>query len=339
VRVGIVGAGIVGSATAAYLLRAGADVACFEAATPMSQRSAGSTRIFRLAHGAPALVDLAGRARSGYRRWGEEAGAELVDRTGVVVSGPEAEAWSRAMGAVGAECRLLDGLDLLGLHLPGPVLHDPAGGVLDADATGRYLTARTAGALIPGQVEHLEHHGDAARVRTAAGHRDFDAVVIAAGAGTAALAAQVGIGLPATTAHHVRFTFRLRDPAARPPCLLEGSLPLGTYQHRAAPGLWAVGVHLPDDEVAWHVGRDVATARAREATMRYVREHLAGVSGDPVDALYCSYPVGWGDGYVVVRAGRFLALHGDNLFKLAPVLGEILGEAALTGSTPVSHHA
>jgi sarcosine oxidase len=339
-RVAVVGAGIVGSATAAYLLDAGADVTCYEAVAPMSGRSAGASRIFRLAHGTPELVRLAQASLDGYRAWGERAGAELIDHSGLVVTGPLVDAWPAAMSAAGAEYRLTDRLDLPILRVPGRALVDPAGGVLDAHSTGRYLTAKTTGVVVRERVDRLEHHDDTTRVWTAAGPQDFDATVICAGAGTAVLAGQVGIPIPAEVGHHARFSFRLRDPAAHPPCILEYSgASVGTYQHLTGPGLWAVGAHLPADEVAWTVGRANVVARARDVTSRYVRENLDGVEDKPVEELYCTFPVDWGDGYIVERRGGFLAVHGDNLFKLAPVLGRLLGEAALHGTTPEPTHA
>ena len=69
-RVAVVGAGVVGLSTTAALLERGADVVCFErAGGPMTERSAGSSRIFRLAHGDPELVALARTARAGFERW------------------------------------------------------------------------------------------------------------------------------------------------------------------------------------------------------------------------------------------------------------------------------
>src|SRR5262249_54040077 len=67
VRVGVVGAGVVGLATTYELARAGHEVWCFEADEPMAARSTGETRIFRLAHATPALVEWAVRAGAGRR--------------------------------------------------------------------------------------------------------------------------------------------------------------------------------------------------------------------------------------------------------------------------------
>jgi sarcosine oxidase len=329
-----VGAGVVGAATAAYLLDAGADVTCYEAVAPLSQRSAGTSRIFRLLHGTPELVDLARTSRELYRQWDPD----LIASTGAVLTGSRVDACCAAMSAAGAEYRISERVPLPLARVPGPVLVDPAGGVLDAHGVARYLTAKIAGSLVRQRVTRLEHHDDATRLWTDSGPRDIDATVICAGAATADLAAQVGLRMPTATAHHARFTFRLTDPEARPPCLMDDTAPVATYQHLSAPGLWAVGALLPDEDVAWDRGRANVVPHARDITCRYVRERLEGVSDQPVAELYCSFPVGWGDGYVVERSGGFLAVHGDNLFKLAPVLGRALGEAALKGSTPPSTH-
>jgi sarcosine oxidase len=41
-----------------------------------------------------------------------------------------------------------------------------------------------------------------------------------------------------------------------------------------------------------------------------------------------------GDGVEFRRNGPILAVYGDNLMKFAPVLGEALAEAAVSGRTP-----
>src|SRR4051794_7608624 len=58
-RIAVVGAGVVGLAVSYELVRHGRDVRCFEAAQPMSARSVGDARIFRLAHATPTLVAAA----------------------------------------------------------------------------------------------------------------------------------------------------------------------------------------------------------------------------------------------------------------------------------------
>jgi sarcosine oxidase len=346
--VAVIGAGVVGLATSAALLEAGASVWCFEALGPMTQRSTGGTRIFRLAHGRPELVELAQRARRIYQLWSPN----LVGTEGTLVSRPDAESWAEAMRAAGAEVEMREGLPGLPdgnsgwLAIPGldrtPVLTDPAGGVINAAEVGRFLLGRVDGNLEQRAVTGLEPTPRGLRVHTAERAENFDAAVIVAGAGTAALAAQVGLDVRTPLVHHVRFTFAMRDPALHPPCLLdrtEGWRPgFTTYQHRTAPGRWAIGAHpeqrVPADVEA--VDKTAATSAAREVTARYVRQTLPWLRPEPGEQVYCDPPQRGGDGYLVRRAGRALCLYGDNLFKFAPVLGVILAEAAIDGSLPES---
>jgi sarcosine oxidase len=97
--------------------------------------------------------------------------------------------------------------------------------------------------------------------------------------------------------------------------------------------VWSVGGHLDPAATAWEVGRDAATTASRETVLRYVREHLE-VEPRIVDSLYCATISDLGDGFEVRRNGSILALYGNNLFKLAPVLGDLLATACANGSTP-----
>jgi glycine/D-amino acid oxidase-like deaminating enzyme len=342
----VVGAGVVGLATTAALLDAGVNVTCCEARAPMSQRSAGGSRIFRLAHGLPELVAFAARAHHGYRRWQAHAGAVLVDPVGACYAGPDAPRWAQAMSAAGAQVEVVESHDaarqLPVRRLTGPVIADPVGGVIDAHRTGVFLTGTVGAALIRDRVHALELTGTGVRVRSERGWRSYDAAIVVAGAGTAALAAQVGIEVPDVRAHHARFTFRLTDPAARPACLLERSESwrqgITFYHHLAAPGQWAVGVDLPPELRAWPLGRAAVVETSRQITISYVRECLRGVGDDPIGEVSCDLIEGWGDGYVIQRAGPVLVLHGGNLFKLAAALGQLLAEAVHSGDTPPAMH-
>jgi sarcosine oxidase len=108
---------------------------------------------------------------------------------------------------------------------------------------------------------------------------------------------------------------------------------LGTYQHESGPRTWSIGAHLDPAAMAWEVGRDVATAASEKTVLRYAREHLL-VEPRIVERLYCATTPNSDDGFTVLRNGAFLAVYGDNLFKLAPILGEMLAAACGDGSTP-----
>ena len=329
----VVGAGVVGLSTAACLLRDGVEVVCFErSAVVMGERSAGSSRIFRLAHVDADLVRLAAAARAGFARWG----AAVVDPVGCVVSGGDAAARAAAMTAVGVPHELRDtastdwGLPVVG-PLAGPVLVDPSGGVVDVDALRALLVGIAGRALAHERVDGL----DGAAVRAGGETHRFDAVVLAAGADTATLAAEMGVDLPSALEHHARFTFPLADrPDTRRPAWID-SPPVGlrTYQHRSGAGRWSVGGTVDAASVAWEVGREAATSASRQVVLEYVRDRLA-VAPRVVETLYCTHAPATGDGITFARSGPVVTVWGENLMKFAPVLGEALAAAAVDGSTP-----
>jgi sarcosine oxidase len=333
-RVAVVGAGVVGLATAASLVPDGVEVVCFErSAVVMGERSAGSSRIFRLAHVDADLVRLADRARVGFARWG----AGTVDPAGCVVSGVDAADRARAMAAVGAPHELRDTAEHLGLPVvgpvAGPVLVDPSGGVVDVDAVRTLLVGLAGHTVVHEEVESV-----AGVVRAGGATHAFDAVVLAAGSGTAALAAEVGIDLPSALQHHARFTFPLEDAedGPRPAWIDAPPTGLRTYQHRSGPGRWSVGATMDAAAVAWEVGPDAATKASREAVVGYARERLT-VAPEVVETLYCTDAPDSGDGITFARNGPVLAVWGANLMKFAPVLGDALAAAAVDGSTPSVH--
>ncbi|MCT2586547.1 NAD(P)/FAD-dependent oxidoreductase [Actinophytocola gossypii] len=339
-RVAVVGAGIVGLATADALSRRGAEVVCLDQDEPMAARSAGNSRIFRLAHADPGLVAYAARSADLWSWWSERAGTPLVGTQGLVVTGPNAPDWATAMA--GFPHTVEPAADALGLPvrsaLPGPALVDPGAGVIDVPATRTFLRAAVGSALRTAHAYRLTATDDRVRLDTSAGPVEADRVVVAAGRGTWQLAAQVGVYVPTELAHHVRFTFRLRDPAAAPPCWIDGTESwrpgFTTYQQCSGPGHWSVGASLAPAEQAWERGRAAVVARSRDLVRRYVREALAGVEDDIVDELYCDLPAGLGDGVHVTTGGPATFLWGDNLFKHAPAVGESLAASTLDGTVP-----
>ena len=324
----MVGAGVVGLATAASLVRDGVEVVCFERSAVMGERSAGSSRIFRLAHVDADLVRLADRARAGFARWG----AGILDPVGCVVSGVDAADRAKAMAAVGVPHELRDTADGVGLPVwgpvAGPVLVDPSGGVVDVDAVRARLVDVAGRVVVHATVDGIA--GGAVRA-SGVTHR-FDAVVLAAGAGTAGLATEVGIDLPSALQHHARFTFPL-DGGPRPAWIDAPAAGLRTYQHRSGPGRWSVGGTVDAAAVAWAVGPEEATRASREAVLRFARERLTVVP-EVVETLYCTHAPDTGDGITFARSGAVLAVWGENLMKFAPVLGDALAAAAVDGSTP-----
>ena len=336
-RIAVVGGGVIGMSTLAALVGSGHEVICFEPGPVMGERSAGSTRIFRLAHTDPELVRVARAAQDRFERWSRAAGQPMLVGNGCVITGIDTADRAAAMAAAGAEYELIDtGSDRLRIPVvdaPAVALLDVGGGVVDVDAVRDHLTAKAGHTVVHEQVFALGiSAGGPAVVTSAGGVAEFDAVVLAAGASTSHLATQVGIYTPPLLAHHVRFTFAV-DGSGWQSWIDKPEAGLSTYQHEAGPGQWVVGGQVDPAEVAWERGRESAVAASRRVIADYAARFLT-VQPEIVDSLYCTTVPNLGDGVEFRRNGPILAVYGDNLMKFAPVLGEALAEAAVSGGTP-----
>ena len=318
------------------LLESGHDLTVYEPGSIMGGRSVGSTRIFRLAHVDPDLVRLAQVTRQRFDQWSEHADCPMLIGGGCVFTGGDILERADAMAKAGADYELVSGdatrLRLPVVERPATSLVDVGGGVVNVDAVRAYLTSRVGGKIVKEAVNALGlTPNGAAQVTTASGTEIYDAVVLAAGVNTSHLAAQVDIFTPPLITHHVRFTFRI-DGEGWPPWLDRPTEGIGTYQHQAGPGLWAIGGHLEPALTAWEVGREAACTASRIAVLEYVQKHLT-IDPTIVDSLYCT-TAPLGDGVEFRRNGPVLAIYGDNLMKFAPLLGSALAAAVVDGTTP-----
>ncbi|HEU5472319.1 MAG TPA: FAD-dependent oxidoreductase [Actinophytocola sp.] len=350
-RVAVVGAGVVGLAVTRALRRRECEVMCLEADRPMAARSVGSSRIFRLAHGDPALVTFARRSASLWSEWDDEYAAMFDLRTprivrpgALCVTGQVARHWARAMSLAGVAHQLHDEPSFdRGRGLPGvtdgPLLLDPNARVLDAESAGWYLRGAVGPSLRRERVRRLSPAADRVTVLTTMGRHEVDRIVVAAGQGTHGLAAQAGIDTPSALAHHARFTFRLRDRPDRPLSWLDRTESwrpgFTSYQHLSGDNRWSVGAHFGDEEIPWSAGPDAAIARSRKLVLDYVRDVLHGVGNEVLETVYCTQIPGLRDGIHARRAGPVTAIWGNNLFKHAPAIGEVIADAIVTDTEPV----
>lgn len=323
--------------TLAALIDAGHDATCYEPGPVMGARSAGSTRIFRLAHAESQLVCAAQAARDGFERWSRMASWPMLVDSGCVITGTDMADRAAAMAEAGADYELIGAgsgrLRVPVVDVPAAALLDVGGGVVDVDAVREHLTARAGHAVVHEPVYALGiSAAGAAVVTSASGVTEFDAVVLAAGASTSHLAAQVGIYTPPLLAHHVRFTFAV-DGSGWQSWIDRPASGLSTYQHEAGPGRWAVGGQVDPAATAWERGREAAVAASRQVISDYAARVLR-VRPEILESLYCTTVPQLGDGVEFRRNGPILAVYGDNLMKLAPVLGAALAAAAATGATP-----
>jgi sarcosine oxidase len=321
----VVGAGITGLATAVALRSRGLDVRCLEAGAPGAAQSAGWGRIHRHAHDDDRLVALAAEATRGWRRWETESGQRLLGEEGVLVAGGDAlEATAARFAAARVASLRRDGARPL-LDADVPTLVDVAGGSLRAARVVRLLVARLGDALVHRQVLSVEALDGAARVVTGDARWLAGRVVVCTGADTAALAGSVGLLVPLQVAEHVRVAFPVRRGAPPLPCLLDRSgrfgercyaLPLGSRRE------YAVGLHVEAG-----TSHDEAIAR----TAAYVARALPWLEPTAVAIRVCrsSSLEGDGDAFGVWAVGPVLVVAGGNVFKFAPVLGELVADVAL----------
>jgi sarcosine oxidase len=327
----VVGAGVMGLATARALARSGRDVVVLEQFALGHDRgsSHGSSRIVRLSYPEARWVRL---ARESYPLWREleaESGRTLLELHGTLDLG-DWEPNREALAACGVESEVL-GRAEIGRRFairaePGELgLFQRDGGILLAAAALEALAASAAdaGAVIREgtRVDAVEEHAEGV---VAAGVRARVAVVTA-GAWAPRLA-----GVEARPTSETVSYFELDRPAPSVIDTTAGDHP--GYALAARTGLLKAGTHQsgrtvdPDEPLP----PDPAIA---ERTAAWVERRFRGAS--PTGRLEtCLYTLRPNDDFQLERRGRIVvgspcSGHG---FKFAPVVGrrlaELAGEAA-----------
>jgi len=201
-------------------------------------------------------------------------------------------------------------------------LLDELGGSIDVRAAVDGLAAALGERIVAAQVFELAERGDGVLVRTSEGVWVADRVIVCAGAQVHALTEQLGLDIPLQIELHTRASFRVREPGARLACLQDRSSAHGEVVY-AAPmpdGLeYAIGLGTDHEPPV-----DEALARLRA----YAERGMPGLDPEPVSVRLCKTSIlPWGaDAFAVWRAGAVDVLAGANLFKFAPLVGELLAE-------------
>ncbi|HEY6069615.1 MAG TPA: FAD-dependent oxidoreductase, partial [Gaiellaceae bacterium] len=176
----VVGAGIMGAATARALALRGRDVLLVEQFEVGNEHgsSHGRSRIVRLAYPEVEFVELAREGFAGWRELERESGRALLELSGLLELVEDAAAGSQAaLAAAGAEFELVDPAAAKArwsIHVPGgwTVLFQPEAGTIRADLAHR--------ALVDSAVAHGARLEENRRVDSL-DEVDAEAVVVTAG--------------------------------------------------------------------------------------------------------------------------------------------------------------
>jgi monomeric sarcosine oxidase len=326
-RVTVVGAGVMGLATAYELARRGHEVTVLEQFDVEHTRgsSHGRSRIVRLAYPDAEWVRLAQESMRRWRQLEEEAREALLDLTGLVELDPTSTDALDESGVPHEELDEQAAFERFGIGLAGAsrALFQPEAGTVRADLARRAFLdgARQRGAQV---VEHtrVERLDDV----------DGDVVVVTAGAWAKGLLAGVGIDLPVVPTRETVAYFRLARDGS-PPSVAElkktghGFYALADPVHGLKAGYHRSGpVTDPDDEGTPDDGLVQRIAS-------WAGEVFELADPEPVGAETCIYTSTEDERFVLERHGRIVvgsACSGHG-FKFAPIVGARLADLA-TGS-------
>ena len=354
----VIGGGCEGTSAAWHLARSGAGrVVLLEREHLAAGATGRSSAIVRMHYTHEALVRIALAARGVFERFSEIVGGEAdFRRTGfLVLVGPEDVATLRANVAMqrslGVDAHALapealhaleprmvvDGIGAAGWE-PDSGYADPHGATMAYAAAARRHGADirlgvtvTAVRATGGRVEAVE---------TTAGAIATRAVLVAAGYRTRDLLAPLGIEVPLTPVRHdIAIVGRSPHFGGIHPVISDRVI--GSYYRPEGDGLTLIGTTAPHDG---HVDANVEAQRAPEpgdaATLagrfatRFPGEEGAVLRGGYTGVYDCSPDLQPLLGPVAGIEGLHIACgfsgHG---FKLSPVIGQLLAEKILTGTT------
>ena len=232
----VVGAGIVGVATARALAGYGGSVLLLERFELGHARgsSHGTSRIFRLNYPDERFVRLAAAADAAWRELEAERGERLIERVGSLDLGPVAADTRRALAACGVRCETLSAAEVsarwpLRVDQGETAVFQPDGGITRAD---RAHAALLAGAIEGGvevrdstPVHGLELGRGSVHLTLDSGELTARAVVVAAGSWAPGLLSPIGVELPVVPTRETVVYLDLPHAARLPPVIDYGSLP------------------------------------------------------------------------------------------------------------------
>jgi sarcosine oxidase len=323
----VVGAGVMGLASAWALRRAGRDVTVLEQFEVGHDRgsSHGASRIFRFAYDETEWVELAQEALPLWRELERESGTEVLSLTGLLDAREDSAPLRRALDASSAEYEPMDAEEAarrFGIELEGEVVLELHGGIVRANQA---LAAFSRGISVePGvRVLTLRAGEESVSLETSSGTVEAALAVVAAGAWVTPLLADAGIDLETNVSQETVAYFDL--PAADTlPSVIDWNDETGRHAYSLSAGenILKVGLHhsgvpvepgepgTPDPDVV-------------EAESQWVRRRYPAADPTPRGAETCLYTNIEEDRFVIERHGTIIdcsACSGHG-FKFAPAVG------------------
>lgn len=333
----VVGAGIMGGATANALAQRGHQVTLWEQFTVGHTRgsSHGRSRIFRLSYPDAVHVGMAQESLGLWRRLEADNGTEIVTTTGGLDTGKRLDDHVAALETHGVDYELMSAAEIRArwpfLALPDDqtALFQPDAGIIAADRALKTFVdaARSRGAEVRegSRVVGLRTRQDGVEVQADDTTVDCDVLVVTAGGWAPKLLATDGIDLPVRPTRETVAYFRMEES---PPTLVDWGDPSVYALPSPGQGI-KVGEHIagpttdPDDE-------GEVNASSIERLRSWVAERYPTAEARPHHAETCIYTNTADEHFILERHERVVvgspcSGHG---FKFAPLIGERLADLA-----------
>jgi sarcosine oxidase len=344
----IVGAGLMGAATAWAAARRGLSVTVLEQYQPghPNGSSHGSARIVRRAYGDALYTKLTGRAFELWRELEADTGTTLLRMLGGLDFGARRNVADVAahLAAERVEHEVLDAAEAErrwpGMRFGGDVVFHPQAGTMDsAGAVESFLAAaKSHGAQLAfaAPVQSILPGDDGARVELdSGGHVTGRVVVVASGGWVESLLGDLMPLPPMRVVRNEVLHFPRLDTSAPPwPSVIHEDVPLSVY-HLAGGRDGGAG---DDRKIGDHYGgletsagsADHSVAATRAGLVEYVRRWLPGLDPTPRGEATCLYTMTPSEDFLLDRLGPIVVCspcsgHGA---KFAPLVGELTADLA-----------